>query len=56
MFVFDPGRKLTKKEINKIRHTITPIEKIRGILKTKESCIEAPYEGKKVRRNETVDK
>jgi hypothetical protein len=53
----DLGRVLSTEEVEAIKHTITPYEKIRTKrVVSKESYIEAPYCGKRVRRNETVDK
>lgn len=57
MYKMDLGRVLSKEEVETIKHTITPVEKIPlREVKHMYSSISAEYYGKRVRRNETVNK
>ena len=53
----DLGRVLSKEEVENIKHTITPVERIRkNPVHNYTTYIDAEPEGRKITRNETVDK
>ena len=57
MYIMDLGRVLSKEEIEDIKHTITPVERIRkNLVHNYTTYIDAEPEGRKITRNETVDK
>lgn len=56
MYVFDAGRSLTPEEIEEIKHTITPVEKIRsGLIDTGKGIFTERVKGSGA-RHEDVNK